>query len=162
MNWLTNFVRPKITAMMRRTEVPDNLWTKCPSCDHMLFHRDLEANLNVCHHCNQHMRLKIQQRLELLFDNGSFTKVPTPKVITDPLKFKDTKRYSDRLKEYRAKTGNEDAITLAYGQINGNPIVIAAFDFNFMVALGSAMAISPSIANEADTPPVVGSVSSVI
>lgn len=146
--------------MMRRTEVPDNLWTKCPSCDHMLFHRDLEANLNVCHHCNQHMRLKIQQRLELLFDNGSFTKVPTPKVITDPLKFKDTKRYSDRLKEYRAKTGNEDAITLAYGQINGNPIVIAAFDFNFMggsmgMAVGEALLTGADLAVKSKCPYMV-------
>lgn len=160
MNWLTNFVRPKITALMRRTEVPDNLWTKCQSCDHMLFHRDLVANLMVCHHCNHHMRLNIKQRLDLLFDNASYTKVATPKVVSDPLKFKDTKRYTDRLKEYRQKTGNDDAVIVAYGQIGNNPIVVAAFDFGFMggsmgMAVGEAILTGAELAVKSRCPYLV-------
>lgn len=151
MSWLTNFVRPKIQALIRRNEIPDNLWTKCSACGHMLFHRDLEQNLRVCHHCNHHMRLTVTQRLELLFDGKSYTKVPLPKVLKDPLKFKDTKKYVDRLKEYRTKTGNEDAITVAYGQVSGQPVVIAAFDFSFMggsmgMAVGEAILLGADLA----------------
>jgi acetyl-CoA carboxylase carboxyl transferase subunit beta len=123
MNWLTDFVRPKIKALMRRQEVPDNLWSKCPSCEHMLFHRDLVENMNVCHHCNYHMRVNVHERLDQLFDHKSYTKAPSPKVVQDPLKFKDSKRYTDRLKEYRQKTGQEDAVIVAYGQIQANPFL---------------------------------------
>lgn len=149
MNWLTNFVRPKIQALMRRNDVPDNLWTKCGSCGHMLFHRDLDQNQHVCHHCNYHMRLTVPKRLELLFDNKSYSKIPLPKVLNDPIKFKDSKKYVDRLKEYRTKTGNEDVMTVAYGQISGHPIVIAAFDFNFMGG-SMGMAVGEAILAGAD------------
>lgn len=140
MSWLTNFVRPKIQALMRRTEVPDNLWTKCTACDHMLFHRDLTTNMHVCHHCGHHMRLLVQQRLDFLFDEKSYTKLPLTKTVVDPLKFKDSKKYTDRLKEYRQKTGLEDAVIVAYGKVSGNPVVIAAFEFAFMGgSMGSAV-----------------------
>ncbi len=144
MNWLTNFVKPKIQALMRKSEVPDNLWMKCTSCGHMLFHRDLVENLSVCHHCGGHMRIDIKQRLALLFDNGAYTLVPLAKVIADPLKFRDSKRYTDRLKEARAKTGQEDALLVAYGQVGGQPLVVSAFNFNFMggsmgMAVGEAI-----------------------
>lgn len=160
MNWLTNFVRPKIQALMRRNEVPDNLWTKCSSCGHMLFYRDLEQNIHVCHHCNHHMRLTVTQRLELLFDGKSYTKVPLPKVLSDPLKFKDTKKYTDRLKEYRNKSGNDDAMTVAYGQISGHPAVIAAFDFSFMggsmgMAVGEAILVGADLAVKSKCPYIV-------
>ncbi|HXF90573.1 MAG TPA: acetyl-CoA carboxylase, carboxyltransferase subunit beta, partial [Candidatus Nitrosotenuis sp.] len=155
--WLTDFVRPKIKALMRRQEVPDNLWTKCPSCEHMLFHRDLVENLNVCHHCNHHMRINIQERLDMLFDNKSYTKAPNPKVAQDPLKFKDSKRYTDRLKEYRQKTGHEDAVIVAYGQIQNHPAVIAAFDFSFMggsmgMAVGESLLIAAELAVKTHCP----------
>ncbi|WP_032112290.1 acetyl-CoA carboxylase, carboxyltransferase subunit beta [Candidatus Paracaedibacter symbiosus] len=160
MNWLTNFVRPKIQALIRRNDVPDNLWTKCSSCGHMLFHRDLEQNLHVCHHCNHHMRLTVTQRLNLLFDEKTYTKVPLPKVLADPIKFKDTKKYTDRLKEYRTKTGNEDAMTVAYGNISGNPVVIAAFDFGFMggsmgMAVGEAILVGADLAVKSKCPYLV-------
>ena len=132
MNWLTNLVRPKIQALMRKTEVPDNLWDKCPKCDHMLFHRDLVENKYVCHHCQHHMRLSVQDRLDMLFDDKVFMKVPLSSVLADPLKFRDTKRYSDRLKDYRQKTGQDDAIQVASGKICNQPAVVAAFDFSFM------------------------------
>ncbi len=151
MNWLTNFVRPKIKALMRKEEVPDNLWAKCPSCDHMLFHRDLTENMHVCHHCGYHMRIGVSKRLEYLFDDGAFTKVPVPDVATDPLKFKDTKKYTERLKEYRTKTGAQDVIDVAYGQIGGKSAVVAAFNFAFMggsmgMAVGEAILTAAELA----------------
>ena len=139
MSWLTNFVRPKIQALIRQKEVPDNFWTKCSACSHMLFHRDLIENLNVCHHCNHHMRLNVTQRLDSLFDNKDYTKIKLPPAPSDPLKFKDSKKYSDRLKEYRQKTGLDDAIVAAYGHINGYPLTIAAFEFGFM---GGSMGVA--------------------
>jgi acetyl-CoA carboxylase carboxyl transferase subunit beta len=149
MNWLTNFVRPKIKSLMRKEEIPDNLWAKCPACEHMLFHRDLEENLNVCHHCSHHLRLTVFQRLTYLFDQGAYTKVPLPSVPTDPLKFKDTKKYVDRLKDYRSKTGSQDAIQVAYGQIGRKPAVVAAFDFSFMGG-SMGMAVGEALLSAAD------------
>lgn len=160
MNWLTNFVRPKISALMRKEEVPDNLWTKCPSCEHMLFHRDLSENLHVCHHCGHHMRIGVAKRLQYLFDEGAYSTVPVPEVVTDPLKFRDTKKYVDRLKEYRTKTGNQDAIQVAYGQIGGKSIVAAVFDFSFMggsmgMAVGEAILAASELAVKSRCPLLV-------
>lgn len=160
MSWLTNFVRPKIQALMRRKEVPDNLWTKCNACDHMLFHRDLMTNMHVCHHCGHHMRLLVQQRLDFLFDEQSYTKLPLTKTVMDPLKFKDSKKYTDRLKEYRQKTGLEDAVIVAYGKVSGNPVVIAAFEFAFMggsmgAAVGQALLDAAHLAVKNHCPLVV-------
>jgi acetyl-CoA carboxylase carboxyl transferase subunit beta len=132
MNWLTNFIRPKIRSFVQQKEMPDNLWQKCPSCEDMLFHRDLAENLNVCYHCGHHMKISVNQRLDLLFDDSRYELVAVPKASHDPLKFKDKKRYADRLKDTRSKTGNDDAIIVAKGTIGGVPVVIAAFDFSFM------------------------------
>lgn len=132
MNWLTNFIRPKIRSIVEQKEVPDNLWQKCPSCEGMLFHRDLEAALNVCYHCGYHLKVSVMKRLELLFDDGRFKELAQPKVPHDPLKFKDRKKYADRLKDARAETGRQDAIVVARGTIGGVPVVIAALDFDFM------------------------------
>ncbi len=132
MNWIANFVRPKIRALVAKRDVPDNLWLKCPNCDAMLFHRDLEANLQVCHHCGHHLRLDPQARLAMLFDGGTYTEVALPKVLTDPLKFRDQKRYTDRLKEAQSKRNRADALVVAEGRIGGHPAVVAAFDFGFM------------------------------
>src|SRR5215471_9428329 len=140
MSWLTNFVLPKIRAVVAKKEVPDNLWDKCPNCGQMLFHRELEASLFVCHACGHHLRLVPQRRLAMLFDEGSFSRIELPKSIVDPLKFRDRKRYSDRLKEAQANNGgNGDAIWVAHGKIGGVPAVIAAFDFTFM---GGSMGIA--------------------
>src|SRR6201991_3645969 len=110
MSWLTNFVRPKIRALVRKADVPENLWHKCSACGQMIFHRDLEANLRVCPHCGHHMRIGVLRRLELLFDGGQFERAETPKVELDPLKFRDRKRYTDRLKEAQSQVGEQDAI----------------------------------------------------
>ncbi len=132
MSWLTNFVRPKIRALVRKTEVPENLWEKCPGCGQMIFHRDLEANLRVCPQCGHHMRIGVKKRLELLFDGGAYERAELPKVEFDPLKFRDRKRYSDRLKEAQGKTEEQDAIIVAHGLVGGLKIVAAAFNFDFM------------------------------
>ncbi len=132
MNWITNFVRPKIRALVSKKDVPDNMWQKCPSCATLLFHRDMEKNLNVCQNCGHHMKLGVMERLTLLFDNGKFQTAELPRAVLDPLKFKDRKKYVDRLKETQTKTGRKDAIVVAHGQMGGIPTVIAALDFDFM------------------------------
>lgn len=133
MSWLTNFIRPRIRSIVgNQKEVPDNLWHKCPGCEGMLFHRDLEEAHNVCYHCGYHLRLPVKQRLALMFDEGKYEKLPLPDVAHDPLKFKDRKKYADRLKEAQSKTGLKEAITIAKGKIGGQPVIVAAFNFSFM------------------------------
>ncbi len=132
MNWLTNFIRPKIRSFVEQKEMPDNLWQKCTSCEGMLFHRDIKEHDNVCYHCGFHMKVAVDERLKMMFDDGQYEEVTLPKVSHDPLKFKDRKRYADRIKESRAKTGREDAIIVARGTMGSLPVVIAAFDFSFM------------------------------
>lgn len=160
MNWLTNFVRPKIQAFIRSNEIPDNLWIKCPGCEHMLFHRDLISNVHVCHHCQHHLRLSIQQRLESLFDDKEYKESEIPKVIADPLKFRDSKKYADRLKEYRLKTNQNDSVVVAYGHIEKNPVVVAAFNFAFMggsmgLAAGEALVTAANLAVKTHSPLLV-------
>lgn len=133
MNWLTNYVRPKIRSLVgTKSDVPENLWVQCPACEQMLFHRDLEQNLNVCANCGHHMRLSAQSRLDLLFDDSDYEQIELPETEADPLKFRDRKRYTDRLKESRAATGRDDAILVAHGEIGGHKAVAAVFDFKFM------------------------------
>lgn len=153
MNWLTNIVRPKIRALVQKRDVPDNLWLKCPNCDAMLFTRDLETNLQVCHHCGHHMRLDASARLAMLFDEGKYTEVALPKVLVDPLRFKDQKRYADRLKEAQSKRYLSDALIVAEGSVGGRPAVIAAFDFAFMggsmgMAVGEGLVTAARLAVE--------------
>ncbi len=140
MNWITNIVRPKIRALVKSKDVPDNMWQKCPECDAMLFHRDLDKNMNVCYHCDYHLKLDVDSRMKTLFDKGKYTTAELPKTANDPLKFKDRKKYSDRLKEHRAKTGRDDAIVVAHGPMGGQTVVVAAFDFKFQGgSMGSAV-----------------------
>lgn len=143
MNWLTNYVRPRFQALVRSTgkaEVPENLWHQCPSCERMIFHRDLEANQRVCPHCNHHMRVGPEYRFQSLFDDGSWTQIELPKAPIDPLKFRDAKRYSDRLKEAQAKTKTQDALQAAHGRVDDLPAVIAVMNFDFMAgSMGAAL-----------------------
>ncbi len=132
MSWLTNFVRPKIRALVRKAEVPDNLWDKCGACGQMIFHRELEANLRVCPHCGHHMRIGVKRRLELLFDGGKYERAELRAVPVDPLRFRDRKKYTERLKEAQSKTEEQDAIVVASGTIGGLKAVVAAFNFDFM------------------------------
>src|SRR5260221_13801544 len=133
MSWLTNVVLPKIRAAVGRRAAPDNLWHKCPGCEQMLFYRELEANLHVCRNCGHHLRIGAAPRLKIMFDDGAFTRIELPKTVVDPLKFRDRKRYTDRLKEGQAAFGaGSDAVVVAHGRIGGFPAVIAAFAFEFM------------------------------
>ena len=132
MNWLTNFVRPKIRKLVRKREVPEALWEKCPSCGQMIFHRDLEANLRVCPRCDHHLRIGARERFAQLFDDGEHERIVLPEVVADPLRFRDEKRYGDRIKASRSSTGEDEAIVVAYGPLGGHPVVIAAQDFAFM------------------------------
>jgi acetyl-CoA carboxylase carboxyl transferase subunit beta len=132
MNWLTNYVLPKIRAFTRK-DVPDNLWKRCPGCEQMLFHRELAAHLEVCRHCGHHFRIGSQARFAMLFDDGVFDKIELPKVTADPLRFRDKKRYSERLREGQTALGaGSDAVALGEGRIGGIAAVVAAFDFGFM------------------------------
>lgn len=132
MNWLTEYVRPKIRTLLGRTDVPDNLWHQCPSCQQMIFHRELEAAKKVCPHCGFHMRATAAERLTWTFDDATFQRIDLPKVPLDPLKFRDSKRYADRLKEAREATKHDDALLVAHGLIGGAKAVVAAMDFAFM------------------------------
>jgi acetyl-CoA carboxylase carboxyl transferase subunit beta len=133
MNWLTNFIRPRINSLVgQQKEVPDNLWQKCEKCEGMLFYKELSASHNVCYHCGHHLAMDVAERLKLLFDDGKFDKIAIPKVPHDPLKFKDQKKYSDRLKAAQTKTREEDALLIGKGKIGGERAVIAAFNFAFM------------------------------
>ena len=149
MNWLTDFVRPKVKKITAK-EIADNLWTKCPNCGQMLFNKELEKNNFVCHKCDHHLRLSVKKRLELLFDNGEYKEIFLPKLKEDPLNFKDSKRYTDRLKTYRKNTGEDDAIKVAQGEIGGITSVVAVMDFSFMGG-SMGMAVGEGIVKAAET-----------
>ncbi|MEO5375963.1 MAG: acetyl-CoA carboxylase, carboxyltransferase subunit beta [Alphaproteobacteria bacterium] len=132
MNWLTSYVRPKLQQLVRTKDVPENLWIKCPACEHMIFHKELERALRVCAHCGHHMRLTAKGRLAMLFDTGTDARIELPRAPADPLKFRDLKRYGDRLKDAQARTGETDAIMVAHGTMGRLPVVVAVFNFDFM------------------------------
>ncbi|PHQ95920.1 MAG: acetyl-CoA carboxylase carboxyl transferase subunit beta [Marinosulfonomonas sp.] len=132
MNWISNYVRPTINSLFSRREVPDNLWTKCPECGSMLFHRELAEYLNVCNNCDHHMALKPRDRFKALFDSGIFTEIEIPQPVADPLNFRDQKKYPDRLKAAQKSTGEKEAILVAEGELGRTPIVAVAQDFTFM------------------------------
>jgi acetyl-CoA carboxylase carboxyl transferase subunit beta len=155
MSWLSNYVRPKFRALVQRSDVPDDLWEKCPDCGQMIFHRELATNLRVCHHCGHHMRIDVRQRLEIMFDGGAYTLRDLPETVQDPLRFRDRKRYSDRLREARSKSEAQEAIVLAEGTIGGWPAMVAAFNFAFLggsmgVAVGEAIRVAAERAIETE------------
>ncbi len=139
MNWLERFVRPKIRGLGKKAETPENLWDKCPACEQMIFHRELEASQFVCPHCGHHMRIPPKERFARLFDEGRYQSIELPEVPLDPLKFRDRKRYLDRLREAQAESGEKDAVLVAHGRMGGYPAVVAAFDFGF---LGGSMGMA--------------------
>ena len=132
MNWISNYVRPRINSIFSRREVPENLWTKCDECGQMLFHRELAENLNVCTNCGHHMAISPRERFKALFDGGVFAEVKVPEPIQDPLHFRDQKKYVDRIREARRTTGEKEAMLVAEGEVGRTPIVAAAQDFSYM------------------------------
>lgn len=160
MNWITNFVRPKINSMLGRRDMPENLWIKCPETGEMVFHKDLEDNQYVVPSSGHHMKISAADRLAFFFDGGEYEVLDNPKVAVDPLKFRDEKRYTDRLKDNRAKTGRDDAITNALGEVEGVPIVATVQDFAFMggslgMAAGEAIIAAFETAVEKERPLVL-------
>ena len=159
MNWINNVVRPKISGLLStgKRETPDNLWVKCPETGEMVFYKDLEANQFVVPGSNYHMRMDSQQRLQHLFDGGNFTSVPLPGVVQDPLKFRDGRKYTDRLKDAKSNTKLDDAVLVGEGQLDGQQIVAAVQDFRFMagslgMAAGEAIIAGMLRAVEAKSP----------
>ena len=160
MSWLAEYVRPKIRTLLGRREVPDDLWVQCPNCQQMLFTRDLERNLKVCSSCQHHMRPTAAERLSYTFDDGACTRIELPRAPADPLKFRDSKRYTDRLKEARERTGLDDAILVAHGAVGGHRAVVAAMAFEFMAgsmgaAVGEAIVAAAKLAVLQHAPLVV-------
>jgi acetyl-CoA carboxylase carboxyl transferase subunit beta len=159
MNWISEVVRPRIKTLFKR-ETPENLWIKCPDTGQMVFHKDVEANQWVIPGSNYHMRMSAMQRLKLMFDSGTWIDVPLPEAPVDPLKFRDEKRYTDRLKDARTKTEMQDAFKIGFGRVDELPMTVAVQDFNFMggslgMAAGEAFIKGADTAIDKRTPYVL-------
>jgi acetyl-CoA carboxylase carboxyl transferase subunit beta len=160
MSWLTEVIRPKIRNLFARRDVPENLWVQCTGCQRMFFTKDFLANMRVCADCGHHMRGTAIERLEWTFDKDAFTRIELPKAVVDPLKFRDTKRYADRLKEAREKTHLDDAVVVGHGTIGGQAAVVAAMEFAFIggsmgAGLGEAIVAAARLAVLQQAPLIV-------
>ena len=160
MNWLTNFVKPKLSALVKRKEVPENLWNNCPTCGNMIHHKDLRENLRVCISCNYHFRMSAEDRIKILFFNEKFNEIELDSINDDPLNFNDKKKYKDRLKEYRKKTNRNDAFILIEGTLGGMKIISGFMNFEFMGgsmgrAVGSAIVKGAKLAVEKKIPFII-------
>ena len=160
MNWLTNFVKPKLSSLVKRRDVPEKLWNNCVSCGNMIHHKDLKENLRVCMNCNYHFRMSAEDRIKLFFKDNEYTEIDLDKISDDPLKFSDKKKYKDRLKEYRNKTNREDAFILVHGKIKDKEIISGMMNFEFMGgsmgrAVGGAIVKGAKIALEKKLPYVI-------
>ncbi|GJD85119.1 acetyl-CoA carboxylase, carboxyltransferase subunit beta [Methylobacterium haplocladii] len=163
MNWISEVMRPRIKTLFKR-ETPENLWIKCPDSGQMVFHKEVEQNLWVIPGSEHHLKMSAHARLKTMFDEGTWIDVPLPEVATDPLKFRDEKKYVDRLKEARAKTGMPDAFKIGFGRVGGLPTTIAVQEFAFMagslgMAAGEAFVRGAETALEKRTPYVLFSAS---
>jgi acetyl-CoA carboxylase carboxyl transferase subunit beta len=160
MNWISNVVRPKIRSFLNRRESPENLWIKCPETGQLVFYKDVESNQFVIPSSNYHMRMGAAARLKSIFDDGVWEDISIRQVAADPLKFRDERRYADRLKDARAKTGLSDAIKLGFGKLEGNPVTIGVQDFDFMggslgMAAGEAVITGLETAAQRGTPFII-------
>ena len=160
MNWLTNFVKPKLSALVNRKEVPENLWQNCPSCGNMIHHKDLKENLRVCSTCNHHFRMSADDRINLLFGENESKEIELDKISDDPLNFSDKKKYKDRLKEYRKKTKRDDAFILLDTIIGKSEVICGLMNFAFMGgsmgrAVGGAIVKGAKLAVEKNCPYII-------
>ena len=160
MSWISNVVRPKIRNLLVKREVSPSLWIKCPETGEMVFHRDLEANHFVIPGSGFHMRMTANQRFNHFFDRGAWESIELPEVPIDPLKFRDERRYTDRLRDARTKTGRNDAVLVGAGSVEELPVVAAVQDFDFMggslgMAAGEAIITGKQTATERNRPFVV-------
>ncbi len=159
MNWITSVVRPKIRSILRR-ETPENLWIKCPDSGQLVFYKDVESNQFVIPGSNDHMRMGAVVRMKSIFDNETWFDVALPEVTADPLKFRDERRYVDRIKDARAKTGLHDSVKVGFGKLEGAPVVLVVQDFDFMggslgMAAGEAIIKGLELAVEKRSPCIV-------
>jgi len=155
-NWIKS-IRPKIRGLLTTKRTMPKLWVKCPETGQMVFYKDLEANQFVVPGSNYHMRMAAQTRLAHIFDDGEYQRVPVREVPQDPLKFRDSKRYSDRLKAMKAETDLDDAVLVGEGKLEGQEVVAAVQDFRFMggslgMAAGEAVVAGMMRATEKRTP----------
>ena len=160
MNWLTNYVKPKLQAVLNKKDTPDNLWHKCKKCGQLIFQKEFLANQSVCQNCDHHDRIGPDARFNAFFDEASYDLLDVPKVPEDPLKFKDQKKYSDRMKQAKAKTGEEEALKVASGRIGGLPAVIVVQNFFFMggsmgMAVGEGIIMAAEKAVKDRTPLII-------
>jgi acetyl-CoA carboxylase carboxyl transferase subunit beta len=157
LNWISNVVRPKIRSFLNRRDVPENLWIKCPDTGQLVFYKDVEANQFVIPVSNYHMRMGAAARLKSMFDGETWIDIGVPEVTADPLKFRDERRYTDRLRDARTKTGLNDAIKLGLGKLDRLAVVIGVQDFDFMggslgMAAGEAIITAVDAAVSRRTP----------
>ena len=160
MSWLSNFVRPKLRALIKKSDSSSNLWIKCNGCGQMVYHKDLQDSVHVCPNCGHHMKMSARQRIEWILDEESIKELTIPKIQVDPLKFKDSKKYIDRIKDAKSKSKSEEAIIIASGQIGGNNAMAVALDFNFMggsmgAAVGEGFLAAAREAIKLDIPLVI-------
>lgn len=144
MNWITDYVPSKIKSLFNRRDMPENLWDTCDGCGQMLFHRELKSNLHVCPHCQHHHAIVPRERFRALFDGGVFVEVEVAEPLADPLQFRDEKRYTDRMRDARRKTGEHEAMLVVQGAVFGLQVVAAGQNFAFMggsmgMAVGNAL-----------------------
>ena len=160
MNWLTNFVKPKLTSLVKRRDVPEKLWNNCVSCGNMIHHKDLNDNLRVCMNCDYHFRMSAEDRIKLFFKENEYEEIELDRISDDPLNFSDKKKYKDRLKEYRKKTNREDAFILLQGKIEEKELILGLMNFEFMGgsmgrAVGGAIVKGTKVSVEKNLPFVI-------
>ena len=160
MNWLTNFVKPKLTSLVKRRDVPEKLWNNCVSCGNMIHHKDLNDNLRVCMNCDYHFRMSAEDRIKLFFKENEYEEIELDRISDDPLNFSDKKKYKDRLKEYRKKTNREDAFILLQGKIEEKELILGLMNFEFMGgsmgrAVGGAIVKGAKVSVEKNLPFVI-------
>ena len=160
MNWLTNFVKPKLSSLVKRKNLPEKLWNNCISCGNMIHHKDLNENLRVCMNCDYHFRMSAEDRIKLFFETNQYNEIDLDNISDDPLNFKDKKKYKDRLKEYRKKTNRQDAYILIHGRIKSKELVMGIMNFEFMGgsmgrAVGGSIVKGAKIAIEKKLPYII-------
>ena len=159
MNWLTNYIKPKLESLVKKRDVPKNLWIKC-QCGTMIYYKDYEKSYGVCNECGTHMRLPSDTRIKFLLDDEKYEKIKVPISKPDPLTFKDKKKYKDRLKEAKKKTKEDDALVLVEGKIESIPVMLVIFDFNFMggsmgINVGNSIVVASEISIKKKIPLII-------
>jgi len=149
MAWFRKEKKPREAVEQKQVAIPEGLWIKCDDCKEIIYRKEVEQNLNVCTKCGYHFRLTARERFEMLFDDGAYKEFATNIRSGDPLEFRDTKRYRDRLKVYEQRVGKGDAVLCAEGKVEGLPVVICAMEYNFMGgSMGSVVGEKITLAAE--------------